>query len=303
MTIAQRHADPLATTTLRVSGRATITPPGRAPFEARLADGRVWRRHWSEPDRLVVHFVGVVVVEVQDNSALVVFDRPLSEQMEQHLLLDHILPLVLARAGEVVLHGGVISRSDLAAVLIGSTGAGKSTLTAFAGQQGWVVGGDDGAVVTPTRPPLVEPTYTTVRLTPAGATLLGIAPETGSAVLGKMRVQQERPFQQKPVPLLLIALLHPVGADHAARWERVEGVEAHALLLGSTFHADFSGSHLPQVVSALGSIVETTRVGRLVVPRGLDGLAGAEQVLRDLLDDSGVDAADSAATPRPEAAS
>jgi len=284
MSVAQRQAGTgREQASLRVGNVAPVDAPAHPPFEARLPNGTVWRRHWAEAHRLVVDFLGVARVEVQDGSGTVVFDRPLSDQMEQHLLLDHVLPLVLARAGEVVLHGGVVSRSGRAVVLIGSTGAGKSTLTAFAGQRGWSIGGDDGAVLTATKPPSVEPTYATVRLTPAGAQLLGIAPDAGSAVLGKMRLEQPPLCRQSPVPLHLIALLQPVPAGAAARWEPFVGVEAHARLLSSTFHADFSAEYLPTVVRTLGSIVDSVVVGRLNVPRGWNGLAEAEDLLRALL--------------------
>ena len=49
----------------------------------------------------------------------------------------------------MVLHGAVVSRDGAGAVLIGATGAGKSTLTAYAWQAGWTVGGDDGAEPAP----------------------------------------------------------------------------------------------------------------------------------------------------------
>ncbi len=286
--VAQRGAElPLRAPVLRVGSIAPVSPPESPPVEARRSDNVVWRRHWLEEDRLVIEFVNLVLVEVDEASGTVVFDRGLPDEMEQHLLFDHVLALVLARRGQLVLHGGVISRNGRGAVLIGTSGAGKSTLTAFAWQQGWTVGGDDGAVLFATNPPVVEPTYATVRLTPMSAHLLGMEPHPNSAVVGKFRIAGagRRAFRQERVELHLIAMVEPASTRHVARFERLDAIEAHARLFGSTFHAELSGKRLlPAIVEDLASIVETTTVGRLTVPFGLDGLAAAEGLLRAHLD-------------------
>jgi hypothetical protein len=286
--VAQRGAPPGSREpSLRVGGVATVRPPDSPPVEVRRSDNHVWRRHWLDDDRLVIEFVDLALVEV--DGATVVFDRDLPDEMEQHLLFDHVLPLVLARDGRLVLHGGVVSRGGRGAVLVGATGAGKSTLTAFAWQQGWTVGGDDGSVLFTTDPPTVEPTYATLRLTPTSADLLGIDPATSSAVVGKMRIagHGRQAFHQRAVELRLIAIIEPVG-DAEASFEPLGAINAHARLFGSTFHADLSRTNLlPAMLDELATIVETTTVGRLTVPRGLAGLTSAEQLLRMLLDGDG----------------
>jgi hypothetical protein len=268
---------------LTVGNVAAVTPPAGPPVEAHRSDGVTWRRHWAGPDRLVIDFVDVALVEVDHARGIVTFDRRLPDEAEQHLLFDHVLPLVLAHGGALVLHGAVVSLAGRGAVLVGSSGAGKSTLTAYAWQHGWTVGGDDGAVLHATRPPTVEPTYATVRLTPTSAELLGIVPDPLATVVGKLRLagDGERTFRQDCVELGLVAVVEPAPAGETARFERLGGVAAHAELFGSTFHAELSGQRLlPAVVHDLATIVETTEVGRLFVPRGLHGPAQAEHVLR-----------------------
>ena len=279
------HLDPVAV--VRVGPVAPVVLPDAQPVEARRSDGVVWRRHWPEPDRLVVEFTDLAVVEVREDPGLVVFDRALPADTEQHLLLDHVLPLILARRRHLVLHGGVISWGRRGAVLVGSPGAGKSTLTAYAWQHGWTVGGDDGAVLHATDPPEVEPTYATIRLTASGAGLLGIDVAEGSGVVGKTRIAGHgaRAFRQERVDLRVVAVVEPVGADVAAGFVGLGGIDAHAELFGSTFHADLSGrgGRLPTVVYDLATVIEATVVGRLLVPRGAAGLAGAERLLRRLV--------------------
>ena len=285
--VAQRGAELVSEgPALRVGDIAPVRLPETAPVEARRADDVVWRRHWLEPERLAIEFVGLTVVEVDEASGTVVFDRHLPREMEQHLLLDHVLPLVLARRGRLVLHGAVVSRHGKAAVLMGASGAGKSTFTAFAWQQGWTVGGDDGAVLYATDPPAVEPTYATVRLTPASIELLGIVPEANSEVVGKLRIAGDdgRRFLQQRVELRLIAIIEPAATGQPARFQPLDGTEAHAMLFGSTFHAELAETGLlPAVIEHLASIVEVCTVGRLGVPRGVEGLAAAEGLLRDHL--------------------
>ena len=242
------------------------------------ADGRVWRRLWQTPDGLVVHIVDHAVVAVSD-AGLITFDRALPEEMEQHLLMDHILPLVLATSGALVVHGGVISLDGRGPCWLGSSELGKSTLTAYAWKQGWVVGGDDAAVVAPGPPPTAEPTYPTMRLTRDSAALLGIDVDTGSPVAGKIRLADDRvrPLCAAPVPVGVIAIVTPGDAGDAARFDPVAGAEAHAELFGSTFHADLRTRRLlPRIVDDIGQIIDSTLVGRLVVPWGWAGLHEAE---------------------------
>lgn len=287
--MAQRSAKIPAGLTpgLRVGDVLAVSLPDAPAVISQRGDGVVWRRHWSEHDRLVIEFVDLAVVEVAGSDGIVTFDRPLPDDMEEHLLFDHVLPLVMARSGAVVLHGGVISRDRSGAVLVGATGAGKSTLTAFAWQNGWTVGGDDGAVIQASDPPTVEPTYATVRLNPGSAELLGIDPSRSSPVVGKLRIAGEgkHAFSQEPVELKLIAIVEPTDAAGEATFTPMDGPDAHARLFGSTFHADLSQDRLlPNVLDDLASIVENCTVGRIMVPRGRPGLVAAEQVLRSTLE-------------------
>jgi hypothetical protein len=283
--VAQRGAD--AEADLRVTDYAPVVLPGSAPDEAFAPqNGVLWRRLWMLPDRMVIEFViERVVVEVRDCDGAIVFDRAIAPDLEQHLLLDHVLPLLLARRGDVVLHSGVLTRDERAVMLIGQSGAGKSTLTAYLGQQGWTIGGDDCAVVRAGSPVLVEPTYPTVRLTRDAAALLGLPLDVGSKVANKRRLyDDEGRFRQEPAVLELVARIEPVAAGVPACFTRLRGAEAHTTLLTSTIHADVRGGPLfREVMGALIDVVERVPIGRLCVPRGRDGLADAERVLRESL--------------------
>lgn len=284
--VAQRDARAGDPADLRVGAVAHVVLPESAPLAALGPGGVLWRRHWDESDRLVIEFIDTAVVEV-DEHGLITFDRELTPEVEQHLLLDHVLPLVLARAGHLVLHGALISLGGAGVALVGSSGAGKSTLTAFAWQRGWTVGGDDGVVVQGS-PPTAEPTYPTIRLSASSMQLLEIDPLDAEPIVGKFRIDGSGPsgFDDGQVDLALIVVLEPVGAGASARFEPMNGMLAHAELFGSTFHADLATRRLlPAVVDELADVIDTTRVGRLAVPRDAGGLDSSELLLRRMIED------------------
>ena len=281
-----------AGTELRVGPVGPVRVPTSRPMEARRADGVVWRRHWTHHGVLVFEFVDQSYVSV-DTDGTITFDRELDSELQEHLVFDHVLPVVLARAGHLVLHGGIVSREGRGVALVGSSGAGKSTLSAYLWNHGWTVGNDDGVILSRSAPASsvrAEPTYATLRLTPAGAELAGIDPVGTSPIVGKLRLTDRpgRRFHREPVDLVLIAVVEPELADAPASFGALGGMDAHAELFGSTFHADWNrDERLPRVLADLAGVVEGCTVGRLRVPRGRAGLIAADQLLRSLLDETG----------------
>lgn len=270
---------------LHVGPTAEVVPPAGSAQLARRADRSVWRRSWSLPDRLVIEYVGSATVEVHDRTGEVTFDRRLPLDVEQHLLLDHVLPLHLARRGALVLHGALISRRGAGVVLVGASGAGKSTLAARAWSAGWTVGGDDGTVIVGLEPPEAEPTYASVRVTPDSAALLGLHPGTASSVAGKLRMAEGpgRQLSRERVPVVAITVVAP-SAQTRATFRPLAGVDAHAALLGATFTARPPAEVMTDVVDRLGALAEACAVGVLAVPRGAAGLDHAEAVLCGLVE-------------------
>jgi hypothetical protein len=89
----------------------------------------------------------------------------------RHLLLDQVLPRVLAQQGQLVLHAGAVRIGDQAIAFIGSSGSGKSTLTASFHAAGYPVLCDDGVVLTQSEDvTLVMATYSSLRLWPESIT-------------------------------------------------------------------------------------------------------------------------------------
>lgn len=284
--IARRgvHVDP-SEPDLSVVDVAPVEIPASDALDARTADGYLWRRLWSLPDRLVLEFVGDVIVEVREADGAIVFDRAVPADVEDHYVLDHVLPLWLARKGEVVIHGGVLTREGQGVVLTGHSGMGKSTLTAFLGQRHWNVGGDDAGILHPGSPVTVEPTYSTMRLTTAATQLLGLPEDAGVLVAGKRRLRVfSKGSGTRRSPLVAIARLVPVPATEDCVFTRRRGAAGMNVLLTNTFHVDLgAGGPLAGMVESLADIAASVVVGDLTVPRGRNGLDAADRVLRELL--------------------
>lgn len=269
---------------LRLVDVRPVPLPEMAAVETRNAAGVVWRRAWALPDRIVLSFPGIATLEATDDGAVSV-DRELPEDLREHLVCDHVLPLLLARRGGLVLHGAVLALEGRGVVVIGPSGVGKSTFAASAWLRGWTLAGDDGALLTvDSGRARVEPTYPTLRLTPEAAQLLALPVDAGAPALGKRRLRTvglDRDPQQAPTVLVLVAVLEPGPVGARAALTPLTGVDAHLALFGCTFYADLArGPVLRAIVDQLGDVAEAVGVARFVVPRGPVGLADAERLLR-----------------------
>ena len=83
----------------------------------------------------------------------------------RHLLLDQLLPRVLAHRGETVLHASAVRIGTRAVGFMGKSGSGKSTLAAALAAENCALLSDDGLILElATSAVLALPTYTSLRL-------------------------------------------------------------------------------------------------------------------------------------------
>ena len=264
---------------LRLRAPRAIDLPETRCVESRRSDGELWRRHWDDNQQLVIDFVDVTLVEVAADS--ITFDRELPGQVIEHIVLDHVLPLWLAWRGALVIHAGLAARSGAGVALIGQSGAGKSTLTTHLGRHGWLVGGDDGIVITPASTTTAEAIYASIRLTDESVDLLEFHDHT--PIAGKHRLALSSfDVLDSPVNLDVLAFVEPAQTTSV---EPLGPAAAHAALFGSTFHSDLDpAGALPRVFDDLGHVIEVTTAVRLHVGRGIDGLDAARFALEEILD-------------------
>jgi hypothetical protein len=126
--------------------------------------------HW-EGGRLVVEFTGSARFELSREEVVLLADESGDPDLVTHLLLDHVLPRVVALRGDLMLHGaGAVGPSGRAHLLLGPTGTGKSTLVTALGAGGWALLDDDGIrVLNVEGVPHAVPGYAGVRLLPDAA--------------------------------------------------------------------------------------------------------------------------------------
>jgi hypothetical protein len=114
-------------------------------FEVRTADDRLWMTLCGAPGRFTVSFEGQVDFGI-DVAERVVTYAP-REGVEatslRHLLIDQVVPHLLAAEGELVIHASAVAVDGRAVAFIGPSGAGKSSLAAAWVQHGATLLADD----------------------------------------------------------------------------------------------------------------------------------------------------------------
>src|SRR4051794_4588915 len=110
--------DPALWALARTDGGLAVWCPGTGSYHADVATG---------------------VIEVHPDER--------QEGLLEHRLTCLVVPLMLAERGDLALHAAVLARDGRAVVFCGASMAGKSTLAAALAQRGWVLLGDDSAVL------------------------------------------------------------------------------------------------------------------------------------------------------------
>ena len=103
------------------------------------------------------------------------------EAIIEHLLLDQVLPRILSHQGELATHCSAVAAGHGAAIFLGRTGWGKSTLAGLMHRQGCALLSDDCVLLRPQSGRVVAvPTYRSMRLWPES--LDRVFPSTESPV-------------------------------------------------------------------------------------------------------------------------
>lgn len=114
-------------------------------FETRAADGKVWVGLRGSGDRYVLSFPTQVDFLLDLAARAVTFDAraDTAEKSLRHLLIDQVVPHLLAADGGLVLHASAVATDEGALAFVGPSGTGKSSLAAALVTRGATLLADD----------------------------------------------------------------------------------------------------------------------------------------------------------------
>ena len=198
----------------------------------------------------------------------------------RHLLLDQVLPRLLAHHGRLIVHGSAVQIDDRALVFIGDTGVGKSTLAASFSADGHRLLCDDGIVLTPgKRCTMALPTYRSLRLWPDS--VAGIYPEAAPRVAPmahystkqRVLVDDGSPPAPEPLPLAAVYVLSSTADTKTTSISRLSARDACMAIIRNAFQLDVTDrNRTADLMSKAGDVAEQVPVFALSYPRGYEHL-------------------------------
>jgi hypothetical protein len=273
----------------RADCRFQLLPPRR-----RAAAPRAWLHRWRRDDGGVlvslgrtgrdylVRFTGLADFLISREADLVrCRARPeVSPATVRHLLLDQVIPMVLAHRGRLALHASAAIAGDGALAFAGKAGWGKSTICASLAHAGGSPLADDCLVIGGRRGRyFAVPSYPGLRLWPDTVKALGRRVRPGALVADyseKRRITSQRADirRRAPVPLRAIYVLSPPRRRRVISIARIEPREAVGRLLAHTHRLDLTDrSRLVAELEALSRLAARVPVFELAFPRDLERLA------------------------------
>lgn len=259
-----------------------------------------WLHHWPEEsgamslsrygddNEFLLRFPGLADFLIsKDGRAIDVWCAPeTTTETLRHLLLDQVLPRVLAHRGRLIVHAGAVRIDQEAIAFIGDTGRGKSTLTASFHAAGYSLLSDDGLELAHKESAtLVRPTYPSLRLWPETVTgMFARAPDLAPMAhySSKRRVILSNVESSAPVPLAAIYVLAPDPQDEVAgiSLTQLSPREACMTIISNSFQLDVTDRHrATNLLAAASAIAQQLPVFSLVYPRNFAVLPDVHQAI------------------------
>jgi hypothetical protein len=190
--------------------------PGHLPLvhKAETEKGTVWLRIERDAERYVLRFTDIAdfVVTPAERSISCFSDEEVGSSTVRHLLLDQVVPHILALDGSMVLHASAVATDGGVVAFVGPSGFGKSSLAASFTSGGCPLVSDDFVLLVEdevTGRFAAVPSYPGLRLWPDSAEVFGTGPET-SVVVSEMSDKRRVPARghdTSSAPMLVRALV------------------------------------------------------------------------------------------------
>jgi hypothetical protein len=198
-----------------------------------------------------------------------------SEETLRHLLLDQVLPRLLAHQGRLMLHAGAVCINKQAVIFVGQTGWGKSTLAASFHMAGYRLLSDDGLLVIPERGGVSAlPTYPGLRLWPESVSGLytktpPLAPMAHYSSKQRVLATEGYEMNHQPMPIAALYVLAPPdpGSD-AISVSRLSARETCIEIVRNSFQLDVTDhQRAMHLLEAASDVAQHLPAFRLTYPR------------------------------------
>lgn len=205
----------------------------------------------------------------------------------RHLLLDQVLPRVIALRGRLVLHASAVEIGGSAVAFAGPSGYGKSTLAASFHAAGFQSLTDDALIVTEDG---IECTaralYPGLRLWPSSIAALAAGAKDGAPMAqysAKCRVQlpQQKVSSDWPLAALFV-LTEPPAAKTEGRIkaENLTPRDACMAIIRSSFHLDVTDTQrAADLLQTAGDVVNILPTVSLAYPRDFSRLPEVQDII------------------------
>jgi hypothetical protein len=268
-----------------------------------LAAETTWQHRWRDPfgnislsfarcgDSLVLHFPDAAKVTASPDGTVAVSRAPrASDETLCHVLLDQVLPRLLAHRGHLVVHAAAVVDDDRHGIaIIGDSGRGKSTLSAALAASGCRLLSDDCLLLElDERAVHAIPSYPGLRLLPDSLTALyGETPPDTSPVAhytDKRRLARTDNRKPQPSTVTAMLLLQPPVDSAEIRIDPLSPQQACIELVRNAFQLDLGD--MQRASKLLAQAAEITRrvpVFSIAYPRHYAALPNVTEQIRTLI--------------------
>lgn len=288
--IPELDGAPTAAPDVRLRWDAAARPLARTEWSTlwRLENGDPWVSVARTPRERYLRFARYMSVSVTGGETGEIREIDVARRGHaqgstvRHLFLDQALPLVLAGAGELVLHASAVHVQGRAVLLAGPAGAGKSTLAAQLSRTGADVLADDGVLVRQIDGALhAWPSYPGLRLFDDSSAAAGLDAAHAADVAEyttKRRFTAPGAAVRGPVPLGRIYVLD--GASREMVFERLSRRDGAMAVLHHAYRADVSDAAAVRTqFDLVGRWAGGFDVWRISFPRSLASAAAVAEAV------------------------
>lgn len=287
--------------TIRIEAAQVLGASAPLRYECLWPSGARYFVSYGNGSRYVLNFPDVCDVAV-DVDRLIVQASPMPDvaaETIRHILLDQVIPRLVAATGRIVLHASAVSTPVGAVAFLGEGGVGKSTLAAAFSTAGDALVCDDALVIAEgDGRPWATPSYPGLRLFPDVARQFFGSADAEWPLRDTMKWSVRPPLQSHgPTPLRHVFVLDGQLHGTAPRLEPLGPTEAFFSLLRHAYRLDaMTPAILRRDTNLYADLTSRCPVSRLIVPDQLGSLSNFRDWLFAMLEPSAV-CATATATP------